>query len=115
MSENNMSNSLNGSIAAKNAVFQDRIKFLMQKSAVSVIGEVGTTPGHTERLAYAKTVLDGTASVFEMAVATTTNATVLAAIGVNPDNATDPLTVTDSDLEFTVNGLWDDFSGYEAP
>lgn len=84
--------------------FQDRVEFFMKKAAVAVMAEALSTTGHTERAAYAKTVLGGFARVFDYAVSVLTNATVEAA----------GLAVTDSDLEFTVNSMFNAFSGFES-
>lgn len=86
---------------------QRRVKHFMQKAAIDVIGEAGGTPGHAERLVYAKLVLDGTASVSEYAKGVVTNATISASI----DSGVDP---SDSDLEFTVNSMFNDFAGYDG-
>lgn len=51
---------------ASNLLFQQRVKFFMQKAAVSVIGEDGAT---VKRNDCAVSVLTGTANVTEMALA----------------------------------------------
>ena len=56
--------------------FQRKVKYYMQKAAIAVLGELGTTSGHAERVIYANKILDGTASVYEYAVGVTTNATI---------------------------------------
>jgi len=85
----------------------DRVKFFMMRAATNVIGEDPVTPGHTERKAYADKVLAGEANVQQMVIAVVTNATIAATL--NADE-----TPVDGDIEFTVNSLWDDFSGYEG-
>lgn len=84
--------------------FQRRVKYFMQKAASAILGEVGTTPNHAERVVYSNAVLDGTADVYEYTVAVTTNSTIAG----NIDGDVEP---TDSDMEFTVNSLIDDFAG----
>lgn len=101
---------IKGMAAANDEGFQNRVKYYMQKGAAAVIGELNTTPGHVERKAYADGVFDGTESVFEMAVAVVTNGTIITNIGAQGGHTA----VTDADIEFTVNSLWDDFSGFEA-
>lgn len=81
--------------------FQRRVKHFMQKAALAVMAEAGSTAFHTERVAFAKSVLDGTASVYEYAVGVVTNSTV----------ASNGLATTDGDLEFTVNSMFTAFSG----
>ena len=84
---------------------QDRVKYYMQKAAVAIIGEDASTEHHADRKTYSDAVLSGAASVYEMAVAVTTNSTVAAEITAG--------TVTDSSLEYTVNSLIDDMAGAE--
>lgn len=86
--------------------FQKKVKYYMQKAAIAVIGEDNTTAGHAERLAYAKKVLDGEASVYEFAVGVVTNTTISGKI----DSATD----YDGDLEFVVNSMFNDFAGFDG-
>jgi len=86
--------------------FQQKIKYYMQKSAIAILGEESTTEGHTERVAYAKQILSGNASIYEYAVGVVTNSTIATKI----DNGTD----YDSDLEFVVNSMFNDFAGYDG-
>ena len=88
--------------------FLRRVDFFMKKAAVAILAEVVATAGHTERVAYAKLVLDGTASVREFATGVGTNTTVATVI-VGGDE-----TVTDSDLEFTVNSLFSAYAGFAS-
>lgn len=85
-------------------VFVDRVKYFMQKAAIAVMAEALSTAGHTERVAYSKLVLDATASAIEFTIAVLTN-TAVAATG----SAT-----IDSDLEFTINSMYDAFAGFES-
>lgn len=91
------------SALAKNATFKDRVKFFMQKGASAVIGEASPT---ALRHDYSVSVLAGSASIEQMSMAVVTNATISATINMTLDD----FGVIDSDLEFTVNSLWDDFS-----
>ena len=93
--------------SAHNTFFQRRVKYFMTKAATAIIGEESTTAGHTERLAFAKEILAGTANILEFAVGVTTNGTIAASI-------VDGTEVSDSDLEFTVNSLINDFAGYDG-
>ena len=86
--------------------FQRKIKLLMQKAAIAIIGEDSQTAGHTERLAYAKTVLSGEASVLEFSIGVVTNTTVAGKIDTSADY--------DGDLEFVVNSMFNDFAGYDG-
>jgi hypothetical protein len=91
---------------AHEAGFQRKVKYYMQKAALAVLGEESTTKGHTERVAYAKKVLDGTASIYEFAVGVTTNSTIAAKLDAKSDY--------DSDLEFVINSMFSDFAGYDG-
>ena len=68
--------------------------------------DAGTT-NHAERVVYAINVLEGTASVGEAAKAVVTNATLTAA----GDSDAADMGITDNDLEFTVNSMFNAFAG----
>ena len=89
---------------ARDAGFQERIKFFLKKAAIAVMAEALVTAGHTERAAYAKKVLDGDANVLEATQAVVTNATI----------ETNGLASSDNDLEFTVNSMFSAFAGFES-
>jgi hypothetical protein len=90
--------------AANEVGFQRRVKYFMTKAAAAILGEDPLTENHAERVVYANKILDGTASVYEFAVAVATNSTIAA----NLVAGTEP---SDSDMEFTVNSFIDDFAG----
>lgn len=91
--------------------FQRQIKYYMEKAATEILGEEfggenqPTAQEHDKRVVYANSVLDGSAKVYEYAVAVTTNSTVATKIDNNGDYS--------GDLEFVVNSLFSDFSGYD--
>ena len=99
-------------VIANNSTWKSRIKFAMQKGAVAVMAEAGTVNGHAKRAAYAEVVLSGDASIYEYSVGVVTNATILSSLNIstNPDGSN----ITDGDVEFTVNSMWDAFSGVTA-
>ncbi len=98
---------------ARHETFQRRVIYYMTKGAVAVVAESAATAGHAVRDAYANTVLDGTASILSHALAALTNATVATAADI-----TVPLDggygISDSDLEFAVNEMWNAMSGHET-
>lgn len=96
---------------ARSVKMQRRTEYYMTKGAVAVIAEAPATVGHADRVTYAKSVLDGTASAHRHTLAALTNATVAAAVdpGATPDFG-----VTDNDLEFAVNEHWNAMSGVET-
>jgi len=75
--------------------YQRRVKYYMSQAAIEVLAEDGATASHAERVTYANKILDGTASVYEFAVASVTNSTVATAIDGGQD-------VTDNDLSYVV-------------
>ena len=97
-------------LAVNNPHFVARVRHFNIKAAIAVVGELGTTPGHTERLAWANKVLGSQFDDLQMARGVMTNATILTATSAT--GATDG--VTDADLEFTVNSLVNDYAGYDG-
>ena len=93
--------------------FRMRVDYYMQKGAIAVLAESGGTAGHAERAAYADTVVEGTASVKRHALAALTNATV-AAVGDLGIPAEGGFGISDNDLEFAVNEMWNGMSKYES-
>ena len=84
--------------------FRQRVRFFLKKAAIAVMAEALSTAGHTERVVYAKAVLDGSASVEDASQAIVTNSTIEAA----------GLAATDADIEFTVNSMFSAFGGFES-
>jgi hypothetical protein len=95
---------------AENSDFQKRVKYFMQKGAVAVLAEVQTTANHVARSAYAATVVDGTASVLQHAIAVLANETLFSGGDITLQNE-GGFGITDSDLEFAVNEHWNAMSG----
>jgi hypothetical protein len=93
---------------AQQTAFLRRVGYCLNKAAIAVMAEDAGTAGHAERVVYAKEVLDGTANVANAANAVVTNATLT----TNGDLASPPLFgISDSDLEFTVNSMFNAFAG----
>lgn len=93
---------------ARDIGFQRRVKFFMSKAAIAVLGEA--TPigdEHTKRIAFASSILDGSARESEYAIGVVTNPTISASIE-------NDVTPNDTDLAFTVNSMFSDFSGFDA-
>ena len=105
-----MADSITLSRVARHPRFQDRVDFMLAKAAISVLSESTSTEGHADRVVYAKSVLDGSASVLEHATAALTNATLTAAATLDADDHG----ISDSDLEFAVNEMWNAMSGVET-
>jgi len=94
------------SIAASGQ-FQSRVEYCLKKAAVAVMAEDAGTTNHADRVTYATSVLEGGASVAEAAKAVVTNSTLTAS---GDSDATD-MGITDSDLEFTVNSMFNALAG----
>ena len=102
-----MSTSIKAVAVSSNAEFQQRVAFYVQKAAIAVMAEAAGTANHTERVVYANKVLEGTANMAEYTLGVCTNATVFAAL--NPD--AEDRGISDGDLEFTVNTMFNAFAG----
>ena len=93
---------------AAHSTFLRRVRYCMKKAAVAVMAEDAGTVGHAERVTFAKTILDGQASVEAYAQAVVTNATLTTNgdISLEPNHG-----ISDSDLEFTVNSMFSAHAG----
>ena len=92
---------------AVNARFIERVGFYMKKAAVAVMSEDAGTVSHAERVVYADKIIAGTASVREYSLGVMTNATMEAA--ADPDIEGNG--ISDTDLEFTVNSMFNAYAG----
>ncbi len=105
-----MANSEQAAAVAQRQDYQSRVAFYGHKAAHAVMAELGTVPNHTERVAWANSMLNGSESIPDMAVSTVTNSTIQASA-----DATAALQgVSDSDLEFAVNSMVDAWAGAPA-
>lgn len=98
-----MSASADAMTVALNAGFQDRVRYFLMKASLAVLAE-GAVANHTARAAYASAVIGGTASVLLASIACLTNGAVAAA----------GFEVTDGDLEFTVNSVFNALAGVSS-
>ena len=87
--------------------FKRKVKYYLQKAAIAIVGEDSQTAGHAERVIYAGNILSGNVDVYEFALGVATNATIAAAINAEEEPS-------DSDIEFTVNSLINDYAGYDG-
>lgn len=87
---------------AFDTVFISRVQFAMMKAAIAVQAESSGAANHTNRSGYARSVLNDPnryGPLFAQGVVT---------------NAAITDTSSDSDIEFTVNSLWDAYAGVLA-
>lgn len=87
----------------KNDEFKNKVKFEMQIAAIAVMAEAAETASHAERVIYAKSILDGSASVKEMAIGVLTNPTIKAQVIADED-------YTDN-LAYAVSTMFNAFAG----
>jgi len=99
---------------AQDKQFQRRVEYYMTKGAIAVLAEAPATLGNSERSDYADTVVTGIASVFDHGLAATTNATVAAAGNISTSPETGGFGISDSDLEFSVNEMWNAMSKFDS-
>ena len=88
---------------AGNNGFQNRIKYALTSAAISVYNEQSSTTGHTARVAYATSVIQGSYNLPSVTLAVLTNSTISAEATLSsaPDFG-----IPDTDLQFAVNSLW---------
>lgn len=87
---------------AANGDFQRRVRYLMTKAALAQLAAQDPDPAD---VLLGQRILQGTEGVSQWALAAMTNSTIAAGL-----HASDGSTITDSDLEFTVNSLWAAFA-----
>jgi len=93
---------------ANRSEFLRRVEYALKKAAIAVMAEDGGTANHAERVVYATKVIDGEASIAEASKGVVTNATLTS----SGDLSASPLFgISDGDLEFTVNSMFDAFAG----
>lgn len=89
---------------ATSAPFIQRVEIALVSAAIAVMNEAENTPDHSFRRTYAARVLASPApEAAVMAVGIATNTTIAAAA---PTGAT----ATDSDIQFTVNSMFNAYS-----
>ena len=86
-----------------NNEFQDKVKYEMQTAAIAIMAEAATTDNHAERIIYAKSILDGSASVKEFCIGVLTNSNVKAKVIADEDYT--------SDLAYVISTLFNAFAG----
>lgn len=102
-----LAQSTKASRVANSPSYQDRVKVYMSDIAIDVMAELASVPNHTERVAYAQTVLNGTASVLEYAHATMSNPTVFSAADLDAENQG----IIDNDLGFAATSIVNAMAG----
>lgn len=96
-------------LVADEITWQDRIEYYRLKAAIAVMAEDAQTANHAERVTYAKKIIEGGDNISGYSLAVATNSTIQAAIIVA--TGAPGWDVTDNDIEFTVNSLFNAFAG----
>lgn len=99
---------------AQSPEFQQRVGYAMSVGAATVYGEVGTTPNHSARAAYAIKVANGNYSLPAATLIVLANSTIAAeATASVPQTgvASTLNTIPDSDIQFAVNSFWNMLAG----
>lgn len=94
---------------ADESSWQDRVEYYRLAAAIDVMSENPTTPNHAERVVYAKLIIGGGDNIQGYSLGVATNDTILTTL----DEATGAPDwgVTDNDIEFTVNSLFNAYAG----
>jgi hypothetical protein len=87
--------------------FQSRCSYTLDVAAVNVIAESTTTANHIQRTSYAKNVVAGNFTPKTIAIGVLTNSTIAAEAALGSAD----FSIPDSDIQFTVNTLFNDFAG----
>lgn len=95
---------------ARDPNFQDRIRSVLNKSALDVMAEDAGTAFHPQRVTFASKVLVENVNLFEVCIAVLNNATIAAEADVAKTLNAD-FGIPDSDLPFTVNSIFNAFAG----
>lgn len=88
--------------------FQSRVRYAMTVAAVNVYAESPATAGHAARSVFAVRVLSGSYNIMQACLAVLTNATIA---GEAVAATTPAFAIPDGDIQFSVNSLWNAFSG----
>lgn len=92
---------------ALTADFQSRVGYAMNVAAEAVYTEVNTVTGHAARAAYATKVVNGNYSLAAACLLVLTNSTIAAEASLT----TAGNSVPDSDIQFSVNSVWNTLAG----
>lgn len=102
-----MATSLEVASAIRDQRLIDRVNFFVLKAAVAVMSEDNTTASHAERVTFANKVFILDYNLPQYVSAVLTNSTNLTNLDLTQDNHG----ISDSDMEFTVNSMYNAFAG----
>lgn len=91
--------------------FQDRVRLFVHKAAHAVYSEGGAVANHALRIALADKILIGDVNIRLWAYSCMTNATLQTNGQVEDANNVNG--ISDSDLEFVVNSIYNAYAGAE--
>lgn len=96
--------------AASDPAFYTRVSYIALKVAQNIAAEDPAQPNHTNRVAYANRIFQGTDSAILLAQHVATNAVIASAL----ENG-GPEAPPDGDIEFTLATIWDARANAFAP
>jgi hypothetical protein len=103
-----MASSHCAALAADNS-FQIRVDYFLKKAAIAVMAESSSTTNHDIRVVFGREIFDGRQRIYDFALGITTNSTIATTISTS-DPTTANAAISDNDLEFTVNSMYDAYA-----
>lgn len=91
---------------ARNKHLHEKLNYYLTAAAIAVMAEEDTHDNHTNRQAYAKTILRGQADIYQVALAVVSNLTVSGKIEADEDY--------DSDIAYVITTIFDAFANAES-
>lgn len=98
---------------AQNQAFQSRVTYALYNTAIAVLSELGSTQGHTQRVVYAKAILNGNSNTVNVAIGVLTNTTIASEADISKSVNGD-YGIPDGDIQFAVNTFFNAFSGVSS-
>lgn len=95
-------------VIANDSNFKNRVNYAMINAAVAVVAEANNTANHQKRCDFARSIIGGSANVFQYCIGVLNNSTIAA----EANSATTPdFAIPDSDIQFAVNSLFNAYAG----
>lgn len=96
----------------RNSHFERRVHACAVETALQVMAEDPATANHAARAAFAVDVLNGTNDGrFQMLLAVATNPTILATVTKGPASEAGVADISDGDIEYQLEQVWNALSG----
>lgn len=95
---------------SKDSDFLSRVKYCLQNSALNVMAEENTVPGHALRVDYAKTVLSGGENISQVAICVLTDPTIVKGASAKDSG----LSIADDEIHLAIDTIFSYLSGVSA-